>query len=94
VTLALVTALLLAAPAAAHRLSGVVVDQNDASRAGAVVDVMGPRKLVMLTDDQGRFEIDLPSGTYTVRVRVDGRRQEFLVTVGDADLSRTFELPW
>jgi hypothetical protein len=93
-TLVLLTASLLAAPATAQQLSGTVVGANGTPRAGVVVDVMGPRKLVTRTDQAGEFAVDLPTGSYTVRMRVDGRRQEFRVRVGQADGRRTFRLSW
>lgn len=90
----LLTAWLLAAPAAAQQLSGVVKGAKGEIRPGAAVDVMGPRKLVTHTDEEGKFTVDLPTGSYTVRVRVDGRRQEFRVVIGENDGTRIFRLSW
>lgn len=90
----LLTVCLLAAPAAAQQLSGVVVNARGEIRPGAVVEVVGPRKLVTRTDARGEFSVQLPKGTYAVRVRVDGRRQEFQVVIGENDVRRDFPLSW
>jgi hypothetical protein len=49
-------------------LSGVVFDVDGAPAPGAMVQVIGPEQRMATADDQGHFALDLPAGTWTVRV--------------------------
>jgi carboxypeptidase family protein len=58
------------------RLKGIVLDVNNARVVNAVVMVQaGDVKRRVLSNDEGRFEISLPPGTYQITVKADGFRQ-------------------
>lgn len=77
--LALCAALLIAAPAAAQTVRGVVVDESARPVAGMLVRLVTPTGGVApggaLTDAQGRFTLAAPApGRYTVRAERVGYR--------------------
>ncbi|HKR21845.1 MAG TPA: carboxypeptidase-like regulatory domain-containing protein [Pyrinomonadaceae bacterium] len=55
------------------RVAGVVFDVNEARIVGAtiVVENTAVRKIVR-SDDEGRFEVDVPEGTYQITVEQPG----------------------
>jgi hypothetical protein len=55
------------------KITGIVVDKNDARILGARIEIKNERtSRVLLSDDDGRFEAELPSGTYRITVWMDG----------------------
>lgn len=55
------------------RVSGVVLDVNEARIVGAMITIENAQvKKVKRSDDEGRFEVDLPAGTYQITVEQSG----------------------
>ena len=80
-----------AAPSATLR--GVVTSEGDrAPQAGATVTVMGIGAAA-LTDENGKYNLNVPPGTYTVRVELTGHLPlEKTVVVGAAPADLDFRL--
>jgi len=66
-------------PAAVHAdlLEGYVVGQDGEPKAYVRVNIIGPQKRTVVTDEDGRFTVDLLAGRYTVRVTDNRRRMDF-----------------
>lgn len=77
------------------KLEGVVVDVNDARVANASVTIAGKRlKREVVSDEEGKFRIELPAGTYQFTVYSPG----FAVFRGkdvkvQADFTTSLEIP-
>jgi hypothetical protein len=55
------------------RVAGVVLDTNEARIVGAKITVEDARvKRVVRSDDEGKFEVDIPAGTYNITVEQPG----------------------
>jgi uncharacterized membrane protein len=55
------------------RIAGVVLDRNDSRIAGAVITIKNPEFVRHLRSDyEGRFELELPAGSYEIRVEKPG----------------------
>ena len=55
------------------RVAGVVFDANDARIVGATITVENAEvKKIVRSDDEGQFEVSVPSGTYHVTVEQPG----------------------
>ena len=101
---ALLSGLLLAVPAASKaaeqsaqaaarqvRVTGIVRDEsNNITLPGVPVEVVG-RNNIVYTDVDGRYVLDLPPGTYELKVSMDGY-QERLVKVEIAAGSRPVDV--
>jgi len=60
----------------ASRLAGVVMDINDARIVGAAIRIENTQfNRRVKADDEGRFEISVPPGTYEVTVEQPGFRK-------------------
>jgi carboxypeptidase family protein len=58
------------------RIKGIVLDVNQARVVNAVVIVQGGDvKRKVMSDDEGRFEISLPPGSYQITVKAAGFRE-------------------
>jgi hypothetical protein len=58
------------------RIKGIVLDVNKARVVNAVVIVQGGDvKRKVMSNDEGRFELSLPPGSYQITVKADGFRQ-------------------
>jgi len=72
------SALPLASPASAGKISGVVVDAGGTPQMGATVvisseQLLGSKPLQLLTNDRGRFAaVTLPNGLYSIQVTLAG----------------------
>lgn len=67
---------------ARRRYSDTVLDQDGRPLPGVEVEVEG-RGLRAVTDKDGRFELELPPGRYTLRLWVDGWAERRQVTIRD-----------
>jgi hypothetical protein len=57
----------------AGKITGIVVDENDARIPGARIKIEGGRlSLILASDVEGMFEAELPPGTYRVSIWMDG----------------------
>ena len=55
------------------RVAGVVIDVNDARIVGATITVANTEvKRVTRSDDEGKFEVEVPAGTYQITVEQPG----------------------
>jgi uncharacterized membrane protein len=55
------------------RISGVVLDRNDARIVGAAITIKNEGFVRRVrSDDEGRFELELPAGTYEISVEQRG----------------------
>jgi Carboxypeptidase regulatory-like domain len=67
------TSALQASSAQTSRLAGMVVDANGSRIAGATITVERDQfERVVKSDDEGRFEVEVPSGTYQITVEQPG----------------------
>ena len=54
-------------------ISGILLDRNDARIAGAVIKIEnGDFRRRLRSDDEGKFELELPAGSYEIRVEQPG----------------------
>ena len=61
------------------RLVGMVVDVNGSRIAGATITVEREKfEKVVKSDDEGRFEVEAPSGTYEITVEQPGFKKFYL----------------
>ena len=57
----------------AGKITGVVLDANDARIAGAIVLIEKAKfSRLIQSDDQGGFKVDVPAGVYRITVEMDG----------------------
>lgn len=73
------------------RVSGVVLDVNDARVAGAKITFMrDPDTREVLTDEAGQFDVQLPAGAYRFTVSANGfckfEREGLIITSGTTEL--------
>ena len=55
------------------RITGVVLDRNDARVVGAVITIKNDGFIRRVrSDDEGRFELELPAGSYELSVEQPG----------------------
>ncbi len=55
------------------RLAGVVLDVNEARIVGATITIENAQmKKIGRSDDEGRFEVELPEGAYQITVEQPG----------------------
>lgn len=55
------------------RITGVVLDRNDARVVGAVITIKNDGFIRRVrSDDEGRFELELPAGSYEISVEQPG----------------------
>lgn len=91
----LVAILLLYSPVAnAEPFVGTVTNSAGEPIQYVAVDILGPRKIFTRTDDEGRFEVDLVNGRYTVRLRYKRSTTDFSIRIGGESgiVRRTFVL--
>jgi len=63
-------------PAQTSRIVGVVLDKNDARIVDASVKIENKDyRRQLRSDDEGRFEVELPSGIYQITVQRQGFRK-------------------
>jgi len=92
---ALHSVLLLATSAAcAGELVATVLNGAGHARSGAIVEVLGPTKIVTQTDSSGKFVVKLSRGNYVIRVRDNNMTANFEQSVGDDQVMATYRLPW
>jgi TonB-dependent receptor-like protein/carboxypeptidase family protein len=66
-------------------LRGVVSDERGGPLNGAMVSALGTTMAMAVTDEHGRFELDLPYGEYVLRAHLQGfaaSRREFVRIAG------------
>ena len=73
------------------RLSGEVLDVNDARIAGAKITfIRDPNMHEVFTSDAGEFDVPLPAGAYRFTISANGfckfEREKLLVTSGKTEL--------
>ena len=88
---AVLTITMLATNAFAHEFTGTV-EVGEEKVPFVAVDILGPRNLFARTNENGEFTISLKTGSYVFRIRYNGRREHFKITVSE-DLTYTFRLP-
>lgn len=81
----------LAENRARWRYDDVVLDQDGQPLAGVEVEVEG-RGQRATTDKEGRFELDLPPGRYTLRIWIDGWAERRQITVRESDRKQQLTL--
>jgi uncharacterized membrane protein len=75
--IALIAVAMLAGQGGAEKtgISGILFDRNDARIAGAVIRIeKGDFRRRLRSDDEGKFEVELPAGSYELRVEQPGFR--------------------
>ena len=92
----LILALLISNSVSAIEFVGTVKNTNDIKIPNVLVDVIGPTSIATRTNKDGQFKVDLVSGTYTIRLRYNGRRKNFPTDVSnDQNIqTKTFKLNW
>jgi hypothetical protein len=69
-------------------VTGLVVSDTDEPVAGAHLEIVEATvplpEIGLATDDEGRFSINLPDGTFRLRAHRSGLRGEATVNVPDA----------
>lgn len=88
----LISLLVFPAMGAADPLAGTVVGADGQPKPYVRIDIIGPRKVVVVADENGRFAVDVPQGRYKVRVTDDRRRMDF-ATSSPAQ-GKQFKLGW
>ena len=73
------------------RYSDVVLDQHDQPLVGVVVEVEN-QDLRAETDNDGRFELDLLPGRYTLRIWINGWAERRQITVRESDRKQPLTL--
>jgi len=73
----LISLVVLPAAGVADPLEGAVVGKDGVPKPYVRIDIIGPRKVVVVADDNGRFAVDVPPGRYKVRVTDKRRRMDF-----------------
>jgi hypothetical protein len=76
----------------ADPLEGTVVGRDGNPKPSLRIDIIGPRKVVVVTDDNGRFAVDVPPGRYKVRVTDNRRRMDF--NASSPSSGNRFQLNW
>lgn len=77
-------------------LEGTVLGGNNKPKPYVRIDILGPKRVVLIANNKGKFEANLDQGLYTVRV-IEGRRQmDFLdVMIPESGaLKRRFQTNW
>ena len=75
VRIALIAVAMLAGQGGGEKtgISGILLDRNDARIAGAVIKIEnGDFRRRLRSDDEGMFELELPAGSYEIRVEQPG----------------------
>lgn len=82
--------------AAAGTLAGQVLTKDGTPKPNVRVDLLGPDKKVLLSNSQGKFNVSLSAGYYTVRITDANRQMNFPETSIPASgtVTRTFQLKW
>lgn len=85
---------------AMRRVTGLVLDQSGAAIPRVLIEVRresGQITASALTDDQGKFALDLPDGDYTLDATASGlaplRRQPLAVSTATSYVRLTLEIP-
>jgi hypothetical protein len=82
----------LPATGSADPLDGTVVGKDGQPKPYVRIDIIGPRRVVVVADDTGRFAVDVPQGRYKVRVTDNRRRMDFDAT--SPSQGQQFKLSW
>jgi hypothetical protein len=83
---------MLAGTAAADPLSGTIVGADGRPKPFVRIDIIGPRKVVVVADDNGGFAVDVPQGRYKVRVTDERRRMDF--DASSPSQGQRFKVDW
>ena len=85
-------------PSFAEELRGKVIGAEKAVKRFVSVSIFGTVNRRTETNSEGMFLVDLPQGTYRIRISQNQQRKEFDHEVADSDPSvmteRTFEVDW
>lgn len=87
-----VSVLILPTPGVADTLAGTVVGKDGQPRPYVRIDIIGPQKVVIVADENGKFAVDVPQGRYKVRVTDDRRRMDFAAS--SPVQGKQFKLNW
>ena len=88
----LMSVLVLPVASVADPLAGTVVGKDGNPRPYVRIDVIGPRNVVIVADENGRFAVDVPPGRYKVRVTDNRRRMDFAAS--SPAQGQQFKLSW
>lgn len=78
----------------ANELQGTVVGKDKLPKKYVSVSIFGSVNRRTQTNSDGIFFVDLPPGSYTIRIRQDPRRKEFSYVVSEKVNSNVFEVDW
>ena len=78
----------------ASELKGKVLGKDNLPKKFVSVSVFGSVNRRTQTNSEGVFLVDLPPGSFTIRIRQDPRRKEFIYEMPGKDSSFVFELDW
>ena len=81
--------------AQANRVSGIVVDQRTGAPLAGVIVRVGPQPVLVESDADGHFALDLPPGSYELTFSIIGYalvRQPLTILPGGAAVSLRVEL--
>lgn len=78
----------------ADNLKGKVIGQNKLPKKYVSVSVFGSVNRRTQTNSDGIFFVDLPPGSYTIRIRQDPKRKEFSYELSGNDNTAVFEVDW
>ena len=84
--------LAFSATGSADPLGGTIVGKDGQPKPYVRIDIIGPRKVVVVADDNGRFAVDVPQGRYKVRVTDNRRRMDF--DAASPSQGQQFQLSW
>jgi hypothetical protein len=92
---ALLPGMLLGLPAAASTLEAQVIGSAGAPKPYVRVELAGPERLILFTNERGKLSRELPGGSYVLTVSERNRRQDFPVQVPrEGTVSRKLTLEW
>lgn len=93
---AMLAGVLVGLPALAGTLKGTVVGTSGAPKRFARVEVLGPENKALFTGQDGTFTVEVPTGSYSVRITERNRRMEFedVQVPGDGRAAETFQVKW
>ncbi|KFA87979.1 hypothetical protein Q664_44195 [Archangium violaceum Cb vi76] len=94
--LAVLGGVLVGLPALAGTLKGTVVGNSGAPKRFVRVEVLGPEKEALFTGQDGTFTVEVPEGSYSVRITERNRRMEFedVQVPGAGHAAETFQVEW
>ncbi len=95
VLLALAPGGLISLPASAGTLEATVTGRSGKPKQYVRVELIGPQSRTLFTNQHGQLAVEVPGGSYVVRITERNRQMEFEVEVPEeGEAAETLELEW